>query len=838
MRDDPFPDEDRLPRTNVDLCLLPMDAGECRAYIPSYYYDYHKGICKEFVYGGCGGNANRFETADECATRCARRQQGRRELSRSFYADESPLEADDNANRNEQLQEVTEEKQPDVHEDDLNDEVLRGIDYDEKKVLAIQHGPLSPFTLPELCGLPEEHGSCYDDILRWRFDPEKKSCTSFMYGGCDMNANHFTSEEDCERACGSWRSTAVCSLPPEIGHCDASVSKWYYDKAKDSCTIMYWTGCGGNGNRFSSREDCESLCREESAWEENTDVCKMPRSSGPCRDAISMWYFDSSDETCKQFTYSGCRGNENRFSTKERCERKCIDRQDGEDFDVIVEGDGRTDKVAVQLKANSDKPYKVGEKIELTCDSQGLQPIVWRKDGHLLHFTKRVQEHDQFARVNIARAVVADSGDYQCAAGTNGVLSNAVAVAVIPVKRDEVDCTKDGGTRKTCTLILEGGWSPFQQVFFFNLTMCIPKKSGKSDKDHKSSNKKDEDRGKEVDSVSGNNKKFSGSFKVSPSSQPAMEKVQHWVNRALDIGVPGLMQEFRYNLAKWNPQNMTVDAFLANRDKNRYLDVPCQDQGRVTVKWPGLPNDYIHANYVAHPTTNNRFVCSQGPLDNTQLAFWAMVIQEKSEIVIMLCNTIECGKFKCSQYWPREKGETMTFGEGPGLIMVTNLDVRPMSAVDNFVRVCILKLDYFENDKPKSTVIRHFQWENWPDRGVPPTKFTATNMLSEIRGTTKPIVVHCSAGIGRTGTIVAIAYVQERMNYGQECADMDVLTKELRSQRPFSIQNEYQYIYAHRVLLAYFLEKYRNRFAHILAGDGEAKYAKWREQYKEATGCD
>ncbi|ETN69195.1 Kunitz/Bovine pancreatic trypsin inhibitor domain protein [Necator americanus] len=121
----------RLFRNSLDDNSLDKSL---RAYIPSYYYDYHKGICKEFVYGGCGGNANRFETADECATRCARRQQGRRELSRSFYADESPLEADDNANRNEQLQEVTEEKQPDVHEDDLNDEVLRGIDYDEKKV--------------------------------------------------------------------------------------------------------------------------------------------------------------------------------------------------------------------------------------------------------------------------------------------------------------------------------------------------------------------------------------------------------------------------------------------------------------------------------------------------------------------------------------------------------------------------------------------------------------------------------------------------------------------------------------------------------------------------------
>ncbi|KIH51896.1 Protein-tyrosine phosphatase, partial [Ancylostoma duodenale] len=117
--------------------------------------------------------------------------------------------------------------------------------------------------------------------------------------------------------------------------------------------------------------------------------------------------------------------------------------------------------------------------------------------------------------------------------------------------------------------------------------------------------------------------------------------------------------------------------------------------------------------------------------------------------------------------------------------------VRPLSEIDNFVRVCRLKLDYYENGRETSTVIRHFQWENWPDRGVPPTRLTATNILSEVRGTTRPIVVHCSAGIGRTGTIVAIAYVQEKMQHGQNCMDMDALTKELRTQRPYSIQNEY-----------------------------------------------
>ncbi|KAL6743976.1 hypothetical protein Aduo_016956 [Ancylostoma duodenale] len=433
-----------------------MDAGECRAYETAYYYDHFNGVCKEFVYGGCGGNANRFETADDCATRCARRQQGRRELSRTFYDDDlQPL-----VPNNENDQEVADDRQEETSDDDINDDVLRGIDYDEKKVLAIQRGSLSPYTLPELCGLPEEHGSCYDDILRWRFDPERKSCTSFMYGGCDMNANHFTSEEDCERACGSWRSTAVCSLPPEIGNCEASVSKWYYDKAKRTCAIMYWTGCGGNGNRFSSKEDCETLCREESTWEETTDVCKMPRSSGPCRDAMSMWYFDSSDETCKQFTYSGCRGNENRFATKEQCDRKCIQKRDDEDFSVIVgeeEGkEGTKQSVDVQLKVNPDRGFSVGDKIELTCDTQGLQPIVWRKNGHLLQFTRRVQEYEKFTKVKIARAIMADSGEYQCAAGPDGILSNAIAVT-INSSRENYKCTKDAGTEKTCALIVQNG---------------------------------------------------------------------------------------------------------------------------------------------------------------------------------------------------------------------------------------------------------------------------------------------------------------------------------------------------------------------------------------------
>ncbi|PIO59398.1 hypothetical protein TELCIR_19141 [Teladorsagia circumcincta] len=123
-----------------------------------------------------------------------------------------------------------------------------------------------------------------------------------------------------------------------------------------------------------------------------------------------------------------------------------------------------------------------------------------------------------------------------------------------------------------------------------------------------------------------------------------------------------------------------------------------------------------------------------------------------------------------------------------------------MSEEDYFVRVSKLKLDYKDKDtgRDASTIVHHYQWENWPDRGVPQTKFTAI----------------------------------------EDCLAMSDLLKEIRTQRPGSIQNEFQYLYIHRVLLAYFLEKYRTRFGHILENGGDEKYRQWCADYKQATGCD
>ncbi|KAK6025744.1 Protein-tyrosine phosphatase, partial [Ostertagia ostertagi] len=196
----------------------------------------------------------------------------------------------------------------------------------------------------------------------------------------------------------------------------------------------------------------------------------------------------------------------------------------------------------------------------------------------------------------------------------------------------------------------------------------------------------------------------------------------------------------------------------------RYQDVPCQDQSRVVITWPGAAIDYIHANYVGTPLSDKRFICTQvfrlfihslqGPLDGTITEFWQMVLQEESQTIVMLCNCIEL------------------------------------------------------------------------------------ELLSRVRGTNKPIIVHCSAGIGRTGTVVAIEYILERMQAGVECAAMNDLLKELRNQRAYTIQNDLQYLFIHRVMLCYFLEKHRQRYESLLTEEVQAKYKKFVEDYNQATGTN
>ncbi|EFO15257.2 hypothetical protein LOAG_13253 [Loa loa] len=191
----------------------------------------------------------------------------------------------------------------------------------------IQRLKFQSISLPELCLLPQDVGPCFGEILRWRYNSETNHCETFIYTGCGHNANYFTSEEACLRACGEYRNSDVCTMKMDRGHCELGITKWYYNMDAGECHIFIYTGCGGNGNRFSSKAECEHLCTSEILFyadNDEKDICLLDRESGPCDDPVTQWYYDATISQCMQFTYGGCRGNGNRFNSRKLCEQRCL----------------------------------------------------------------------------------------------------------------------------------------------------------------------------------------------------------------------------------------------------------------------------------------------------------------------------------------------------------------------------------------------------------------------------------------------------------------------------------------------------------------------------------
>ena len=133
---------------------------------------------------------------------------------------------------------------------------------------------------------------------------------SFLY--------RFTTQEQCERECGEFRDQDVCNMEKDRGKCIGRFQKWYFDKNGGKCKSFTFGGCEGNGNRFSSQEECESVCflMEEVPSLEGSDIedsklaiCKLEVDEGPCDETLQRWYFDIKSSTCRPFIYGGCAGN-------------------------------------------------------------------------------------------------------------------------------------------------------------------------------------------------------------------------------------------------------------------------------------------------------------------------------------------------------------------------------------------------------------------------------------------------------------------------------------------------------------------------------------------------
>nr|Q5VJG2.1 RecName: Full=Amblin; AltName: Full=Thrombin inhibitor; Flags: Precursor [Amblyomma hebraeum]AAR97367.1 thrombin inhibitor [Amblyomma hebraeum] len=118
----------------------------------------------------------------------------------------------------------------------------------------------------------------------------------------------------------SQRVPGYCKKKPAVGPCKALIEKWYFDYSTQSCKTFYYGGCGGNGNKFSSRKKCREACLPKRP---SVPVCKQMPDPGFCRAYMPHWFFNSKSGYCEGFVYGGCQGNDNRFKSCWQCMKKC-----------------------------------------------------------------------------------------------------------------------------------------------------------------------------------------------------------------------------------------------------------------------------------------------------------------------------------------------------------------------------------------------------------------------------------------------------------------------------------------------------------------------------------
>ncbi|XP_032884714.1 receptor-type tyrosine-protein phosphatase F isoform X6 [Amblyraja radiata] len=239
----------------------------------------------------------------------------------------------------------------------------------------------------------------------------------------------------------------------------------------------------------------------------------------------------------------------------------------------------------------------------------------------------------------------------------------------------------------------------------------------------------------------------------------------------------------------WENSNMEV-----NKPKNRYANVIAYDHSRVILtSVDGVPgSDYINANYIDGYRKQNAYIATQGPLPETLSDFWRMVWEQRTVTIVMMTRLEEKSRVKCDQYWPCRGTETY------GMIQVTLLDTVELATYS--VRTFAI----YKNGSSEKREVRQFQFMAWPDHGVPEYPTPILAFLRRVQTCNPPdagpMVVHCSAGVGRTGCFVVIDAMLERVKL-EKTVDIYGHVTCMRAQRNYMVQTEDQYIFIHEALL-------------------------------------
>ncbi|CAJ0573611.1 unnamed protein product, partial [Mesorhabditis spiculigera] len=264
--------------------------------------------------------------------------------------------------------------------------------------------------------------------------------------------------------------------------------------------------------------------------------------------------------------------------------------------------------------------------------------------------------------------------------------------------------------------------------------------------------------------------------------------------------IDNLCKQFE-ELKTYVPANPAATAFEANRDKNRYMDIPCLDETRVklTIEDKEREGDYIHANWCKLPD-GPTFIAAQAPLDTTIGDFWRMCWEHEVVNIVQLTKLQEGDKIKCSAYWPTEPGDHMN----PSGWFVNNKKKEDKGGFNT------LTIELLPNGCSNSRMLRIIQCLDWPDKGVPAGHREILRLLRVVADgdvlNPGQTLMHCSAGIGRTGSLILTSWALSRLYAGKRI-DMKQLLQTLRDQRALAVQSTSQYLLVFLSCVEYITKK-------------------------------
>nr|XP_022912778.1 tyrosine-protein phosphatase 10D-like isoform X1 [Onthophagus taurus] len=233
-----------------------------------------------------------------------------------------------------------------------------------------------------------------------------------------------------------------------------------------------------------------------------------------------------------------------------------------------------------------------------------------------------------------------------------------------------------------------------------------------------------------------------------------------------------------------------------NKRKNRYINILPYDETRVKLDRDKNDNyaDYINASFIKGYSGNVEYIATQGPLESTIVDFWRMVIQENVAVIVMVAQFVEHEKAKCHQYFPNNH-ETMAIGDG---IEIKCANEVPLGSY--------IKRTLMVQRELMQITITHLQYIQWPDFGCPNDADSMLDFCNILRQCVEQYksktIIHCSAGVGRTGTLIALDILLQTI---ENAGDIDIFKTvlNLRKQRVRMVQTEKQYMYIHNCLAEY-----------------------------------